>query len=49
MRRLEKIDGEVKDSRIEGRVEVGNGTKVLSSTIRGSSIIGENYIIETAV
>jgi glucose-1-phosphate thymidylyltransferase len=47
-RAKEKIDGEIKDSRIDGRVEVGKGTKILSSTIRGPSIIGENCIIENS-
>jgi glucose-1-phosphate thymidylyltransferase len=47
-RAKEKIDGEIKDSRIDGRVEVGKGTKILSSTIRGPSIIGENCMIENS-
>jgi len=47
-RAKEKIDGEIKDSRIEGRVEVGEGTKILNSTIRGPSTIGENCTIENS-
>jgi glucose-1-phosphate thymidylyltransferase len=31
-----RVEGEVKDSRIEGRVEVSKGTRVLNSVVRGS-------------
>jgi len=44
----ERIEGEVASSKIEGRVEVGKGTKVLNSVIRGPSVIGENCIIENS-
>jgi glucose-1-phosphate thymidylyltransferase len=47
-RAREKIDGEIEDSRIEGRVEVGEGTKILNSTIRGPSTIGEKCTIENS-
>jgi glucose-1-phosphate thymidylyltransferase len=36
-----RVEGEVKDSRIEGRVEVGRGARVVNSVVRGPSIIGE--------
>jgi glucose-1-phosphate thymidylyltransferase len=34
------------NSRIEGRVSIGNGSKIVNSTIRGPIIIGENCVIE---
>lgn len=44
-----KMDGEVDDaSRIDGRVQIGKGTKILHSTIRGPAIIGENSMIDHA-
>lgn len=43
------IEGAVDaNSRVEGRVKIGKGTRILSSTIRGPVIIGENTIIEHA-
>jgi glucose-1-phosphate thymidylyltransferase len=44
----ERVNDEVEDSRIEGRVEIGKGTKILKSVIRGPSIIGSNCIIENS-
>jgi glucose-1-phosphate thymidylyltransferase len=44
----ERVNGEVEDSRIEGRVEIGKGTKILKSVIRGPLIIGSNCIIENS-
>ena len=44
-----RIEGEVDaQSRIDGRVAIGKGTKIISSTIRGPVIIGENAVIENA-
>jgi glucose-1-phosphate thymidylyltransferase len=48
MKRRERIEGEVVSSKIEGRVEVGKGTKVLNSVVRGPSVIGENCLIENS-
>jgi len=47
-RAKEEISGEIKNSKIEGRVEVGKGTKILNSIIRGPLTIGENCIIENS-
>jgi glucose-1-phosphate thymidylyltransferase len=44
----ERIEGEIASSKIEGRVEVGKGTKVLNSVVRGPSVIGENCLIENS-
>ena len=44
----EKIDGEVKGSRIEGRVEVSRGARIINSIVRGPATIGENCIIENS-
>ena len=35
-------------SRIEGRVCIGKGTRIVNSTVRGPAIIGENCLIEDA-
>lgn len=44
-----KISGNVDESsRIEGRVQIGAGTKVVDSTLRGPVIIGENCTIENS-
>ena len=40
------IKGEVVNSRIEGRVMIGEGTEIINSTIRGPTIIGEKCHIE---
>ena len=43
------IEGEVDShSRLDGRVRIGKGARILSSTIRGPVIIGENVIIDHA-
>jgi glucose-1-phosphate thymidylyltransferase len=34
--------------RIEGRVNIGKGTRLVNSTVRGPAIIGENCVIEDA-
>ncbi len=43
---LPKNEGECSECRIEGRVSIGRGSRVIGSTIRGPVIIGENCIIE---
>ncbi len=35
-------------SKVEGRVCIGKGTKIINSTVRGPAIIGENCVIEDA-
>lgn len=40
------IKGEIISSRIEGRVTIEEGTKVINSTIRGPTIIGKNCLVE---
>jgi len=43
------IEGEVDEhSRIDGRVVIGKGAKIISSTIRGPVIIGENSVVDHA-
>jgi len=41
-----EIKGETIDSRIDGRVTIGEGSKIINSTVRGPCIIGRNCIIE---
>ncbi len=42
-----QIDGEVDDtSRIEGRVALGAGSKLINSTVRGPAVIGAGTIVE---
>ncbi len=44
-----KIEGEVDEhSRMDGRVSLGKGSRIVSSTIRGPVIIGENSLIQNA-
>jgi glucose-1-phosphate thymidylyltransferase len=44
-----KVDGNVdSDSRVDGRVEISKGAKIINSVIRGPAIIGENTIIDNA-
>lgn len=43
------IKGEVINSRIDGRVTIGEGTKVLNSVVRGPTIIGENCLIQDSL
>ncbi len=43
------IDGDVDTaSRIDGRVEIGRGAKIIGSTIRGPVIVGEETVIENS-
>jgi len=41
-----EIKGETINSRIDGRVTIGEGSKIINSTVRGPCIIGRNCIIE---
>ena len=42
-----RTDGEVDDiSTVSGRVEIGKGTKIIDSTLRGPVVIGERCLIE---
>ena len=34
------------DSRVEGRVSIGKGSKILKSTVRGPAVIGDDCVIE---
>lgn len=43
-----KVEGDVKNSKIEGRVEIGRGTSVVNSVIRGPSVVGENCVLENS-
>jgi len=40
------IRGEIVDSKVEGRVTVGEGSRIVRSVIRGPAIIGKNCLIE---
>jgi glucose-1-phosphate thymidylyltransferase len=42
------VRGEIVDSKINGRVTVCEGTRIVKSTIRGPCIIGKNCKIENA-
>ncbi|MEM2930729.1 MAG: glucose-1-phosphate thymidylyltransferase [Thermoproteota archaeon] len=41
-----EIKGELVDSKAEGRVSVGEGSRIANSTVRGPAIIGKNCIIQ---
>jgi glucose-1-phosphate thymidylyltransferase len=44
-----RIDGDIDDSsRVEGNVVIGKGSRVVSSTLRGPLIVGEDCLIEDA-
>ncbi len=44
-----RIEGDVDaDSKVEGRVVLGKGARVVNSTVRGPAIIGEGCVIENA-
>jgi glucose-1-phosphate thymidylyltransferase len=42
----QEIKGEIEESKVEGRVAIQNGAKIINSTVRGPAIIGENCIIQ---
>jgi len=41
-----EIKGETINSRIDGRVTIGEGSRIINSTVRGPCIIGRNCVIE---
>ncbi|MEM2944812.1 MAG: glucose-1-phosphate thymidylyltransferase [Thermoproteota archaeon] len=42
------IRGELVESKVEGRVSVGEGSKIVNSTVRGPAVIGSNCIIKNS-
>lgn len=44
----EKVEGELENTKIEGKVVIAKSAKIKHSTIRGPVIIGENVVIEDA-
>jgi glucose-1-phosphate thymidylyltransferase len=42
------VKGELANSKVDGRVAIGEDTKVLKSTIRGPAVIGRSCIIENS-
>ncbi|MCC7572403.1 MAG: glucose-1-phosphate thymidylyltransferase, partial [Candidatus Methanofastidiosum sp.] len=43
-----KLDGNIADSKIDGRVEIAKTAIIKNSTIRGPVIVGENCLIESS-
>jgi glucose-1-phosphate thymidylyltransferase len=44
-----RLDGEVDpQSQITGRVQLGSGSRVVNSTVRGPAVIGENVLLENS-
>jgi len=42
-----RIDGEIDErSHVTGRVQLGTGSRIVNSTVRGPAVIGENVLIE---
>jgi glucose-1-phosphate thymidylyltransferase len=42
-----RIDGEItKQSQVTGRVQLGAGSRIVESTVRGPAVIGDNVLIE---
>ncbi|MEM3623429.1 MAG: glucose-1-phosphate thymidylyltransferase [Candidatus Bathyarchaeia archaeon] len=44
----QEIKGETIESKVEGRVTIQKGAKIINSTIRGPVIIGENCLVENS-
>jgi glucose-1-phosphate thymidylyltransferase len=44
----EERNGTVENSDVTGRVSIGEGSKVIGSTIRGPAILGKNVVVENA-
>ena len=42
------LEGEITDSRVEGRVVVEPGAKLIRSTVRGPAVIGAGTVVEDA-
>ena len=47
-RLTKNMGGEILDSRVEGRVSIGDGSKIVGSVVRGPVIIGRNCVIENS-
>ncbi|MCW4022040.1 MAG: glucose-1-phosphate thymidylyltransferase [Candidatus Bathyarchaeota archaeon] len=45
---IQKIDGAVQDSKIEGRVQIHETAKIVNSTVRGPCAVGENCVVENS-
>ncbi|MBC7091101.1 MAG: glucose-1-phosphate thymidylyltransferase [Nitrososphaeria archaeon] len=43
---VREIFGTVVESKVEGRVSLGEGSKLVNSTVRGPAVIGRNCVIE---
>jgi len=43
-----RIEGEIINSKVEGRVSIERGAKVINSVVRGPAIIGEECYIENS-
>jgi glucose-1-phosphate thymidylyltransferase len=43
-----RVDGEVTDSQLDGRVVIEEGAKIVRSTVRGPAIIGKGAVVEDA-
>jgi glucose-1-phosphate thymidylyltransferase len=44
-----RIDGEINgQSQVTGRVQLGKGSRIIDSTVRGPVVIGENVFIENS-
>ena len=46
MRAKRNVQGEIVESRVEGRVEVGEGSRLVKSVVRGPAVIGRGCHIE---
>jgi glucose-1-phosphate thymidylyltransferase len=44
----ERMDGQLEDSRVEGRVVIEEGARVSGSTLRGPAIVGRGSVISDA-
>jgi glucose-1-phosphate thymidylyltransferase len=44
----ERMDGELEDSRVEGRVVIEEGARVSNSTLRGPAVIGRGSVVSDA-
>lgn len=44
----DNIEGKISDSDVEGKVSLGNKSKIINSVVRGPAIIGKNTVIENS-